>query len=170
MPDPSLAEQNVIPVAVIMSRRMATHRGWSYPRWELEGVVAGAVTEAEPRRERVHADDGVEELMWRGFALRLHKDSAESYWYNLVGRHPSLFVVCRENGDGELEPCLVTADHDEAGAHMEADDAVFSAPMPAEIHQRLEAYVMDHYKPEPPRKRKRENWKEEAGRAPSRKA
>jgi hypothetical protein len=109
----------------------------------------------------VHSDGGVDRFIWPGFTLRLYKASAESYWYNLVGRTPSLFVVCRENADGGLEPCMVTADHDEAGAHMEADDTVFSAPMPPEIHQRLERYVMAHYKPTPPRKRRRENWKEQ---------
>jgi hypothetical protein len=162
MADETIADGSAIPVAVIMSRRMSTHRQWSYPDWRLDGVVAGAVAAAEPLRQRVHTDQGVDEFVWPGFVLRLYKDSAESYWYNLVGTTPSLFVVCRENADGDLEPCLVTADHDEAGAHMEADDTVFSTPMPPEIHQRLERYVMDHYKPEPPRKRRRENWKEEA--------
>lgn len=166
MSDPNLADSDAIPVAVIMSRRLATHRGWTYPRWQVVGVVAGAVTDAERRRRRVHYDDGLEEFVWPGFMLQLFKDGAESYWYNLVGRNPSLFVVCRENEDGELEPCVVTANHDEAGAHMEADDTVFSTPMPPEIQSRLERYVMDHYRPETPRKRKRENWKAEAGNAP----
>ena len=161
MADETIAYSDAIPVAVVLSRRLATHRQWTYPDWRLEGVVAGEVADAAPEPRRVHAGDGAEEFVWPGFTLRLYKDSAESYWYNLVGKTPSLFVVCREGSDGELEPFAVTADHDEAGAHMEADDTVFSAPMPPEVHQRLERYVMDHYRPEPPRKRRRENWKEE---------
>jgi hypothetical protein len=162
MIEETITDRNAIPVAVVMSRRMAIHRQWSYPDWRLDGVVAGAIAGAGGGRQRVHAENGVEEFIWPGFTLRLYKDSAESYWYNLVGKTPSLFVVCRENTDGELEPCVVTADHDEAGAHMEADDTVFSTPMPPEIHERLERYVVEHYRPQPPRKRQRENWKEEA--------
>ncbi len=166
MVEETITDRDAIPVAVIMSRRMTTHRGWAYPDWQLVGVVAGAIADTDQGRQQVHEEDGVEQFVWPGFVLSFFKDSAESYWYNLVGRNPSLFVVCRENDDGELEPCAVSADHDEAGAHMEADDAVFATPMPPEIHQRLERYVMDHYKPEEPRKRRREDWKKEAGGAP----
>ena len=65
-------------------------------------------------------------------SIYLFRDAAESYWYNLVGREPSLCVVCRPGNDIELEPFAVTANYDEAGAYMEADDTVFSAPLPPE--------------------------------------
>lgn len=162
-------QDNEFPVSVIMERERIQHRNWVVPRWRLVGVVAGQqVAEQNPGSTLVHDDDGREQLLWTGFRLRLYRDSAESYWYNLVGRQPSLFLICREDPEGDLVPFMVTANYDEAGAHMEADDQVFSAPIPAEIRDWLEQYVMNNYRPEPPKKRKRKNWTEEAtrGQAP----
>ena len=45
---------------------------------------------------------------------------------------------------------------------MEIDDLVFSAPIPPELHLQLEAFVMQHYQPQQPEKRKRVNWTEKA--------
>lgn len=158
------------PVSVIMEREQIRHRNWLVPRWRLVGVVPGAgIAEQHPGSRVIHDDQGQEQVLWTGFQVRLYRDSAESYWYNLVGAQPSLFLICRQDPEGELVPFLVTANYDEAGAHMEADDQVFSAPIPAEMRQWLERFVMDHYRPEPPRKRKRQNWKEEdpRGQAPA---
>lgn len=153
-------------VSVVMECEQIQHRSWIVPRWRLVGVVAGQhIADQNPGATVVHDDDGRRQLLWTGFRIRLYRDSAESYWYNLVGRNPSLFLICRQGPEGELEPFLVTANYDEAGAHMEADDQVFSAPMPPEIRDWLERYVMDHYRPEAPKKRKRKNWTEEAASA-----
>ena len=92
----------------------------------------------------------------------LYRDGAESYWHNLVGQHPSLFVICRADGKGEIAPFAVTADYDEAGAHMEADDTVFAVPIPPEIHRWIEEYVIANCHPTPPVKRQRKRWTEAA--------
>lgn len=135
------------------------------PDWHLDGVIAGEGVGAVANAAiSVRADAGVEQVLWPGFALQLYKDGAESYWYNLVGRTPSVFVVCRENGDGELEPVTVTANCDEANAHVEADDVVFAAPMPPEIYRWIEQFVVTNYVPRVPRKRKRKAWTEETPR------
>lgn len=86
--------------------------------------------------------------------MRLHRDEAESYYWNLMAAQPQLFVICRER-DAEPEPFLVTASHDEAGAYMESDEVVFSVPMPPEIYRAVEAFVIEHYVPTPRKKRKR---------------
>ncbi len=154
------------PVSVIMEHEQIQHRNWIVPRWVLVGIVAGQdIAERNPGATVVHRDEGREQLLWTGFRLRLYRDAVESYWYNLVGQNPSLFLVCRQDPAGDLVPFRVTANHDEAGAHMEADDQVFAAPIPAEIRDWLEHYVMDNYQPTPPRKRKRSNWTQEAARA-----
>lgn len=158
--------ESEFPVSVIMEREQIRHRNWLVPRWRLVGIVAGEqVAEQNPGATVVHDNEGREQLLWTGFRLRLYRDGAESYWYNLVGRNPSLFLICRQDPEGDLVPFLVTANYDEAGAHMEADDQVFSAPIPAEIRDWLERYVMDNYRPEAPKKRKRKNWTEEDARA-----
>ena len=151
------------PVSLVMQRRMKQNGPWSYPHWTVLGAVAGqaSATQREQRRRLRLGRDGAEEGIWSGLRLALYRDAAESYWYNLVGRQPSLFVVCRPDPDGEAAPCVVTADYDEAGAYMEADDAVHAVPMPPEIHRWLEEYVMTHYRPAPPKKRRRKSWTEE---------
>lgn len=152
-----------IPVSVIMQRVARVQGPWSYAQWSAVGAVASNPVEEPSSRRSIWRGEDAEQFLWSGLRLALHPDAAESYWYNLVGRQPSLFVICRGGADGELTPSSVTADYDEAGAHLEADDTVFSVPIPADIHRRLEEYVMAHYRPQAPRKRQRTDWSE--GRA-----
>ena len=68
---------------------------WSFTDWQVVGAVAGqAFAEDEPKCALVHSDGQRRQYLWSGFHLPLYKDSAESYWYNLVGKQPSLFVIC----------------------------------------------------------------------------
>ncbi|HKK14784.1 MAG TPA: DUF3305 domain-containing protein [Gammaproteobacteria bacterium] len=153
------------PVSLVLQCRRIARSGWSVPHWELLGVVAGeqAGTEAEAGRV-VRDGDGCRRYLWNGFRLQLHRDGAESYWHNLVGRNPSLFVVLQQNDDGEMYPVRVSANYDEAGAHLEADDTVLSAPMPPEVYRWLEDYVVTHYRPSEPKTRKRRRWTDEVRR------
>jgi hypothetical protein len=166
----SLSDQTLsptrFPVSVIMKRRQIERGAWSMPQWDVVGVVAGAaVAGAEIKKTVIRSDGEGEQYLWTGFSVDLFKDSAESYWYNLVAKTPSLFVICRPDEDygNDLVPYAVSANYDEAGAHMEADDTVFSAPMPPEVYRWLEAYVMENYSPQAPYKRKRKHWLEERG-------
>ena len=149
------------PVSAVMESSQVQRGPWRLPVWRLVGFVAGqAVAGGAPQRLAVHRSAVRQQWLWKGLSLALYRDRAESYWYNLVGRQPSLFLICREPEPGELVPYCVSADYDEAGAHMEADDPVFSAPLPPELYRQLEAFVLQHYQPQAPHKRKRANWTE----------
>lgn len=165
-PSPDHAVPTACAVSVIMQRSDPQQSRWGLAQWTLIGIVAGQ-TAAEGRGTRtcVRSEDGVEQYLYTGFSLPLYRDGAESYWYNLVGQTPSLFVACREGESGELEPFAVSANYDEAGAYMEADDTVYSTPMPPEIYQWIEQYVAQHFRPQERKKRKRENWSDEPGRS-----
>ena len=77
-----------------------------------------------------------------------------------MASRPSVFVVCAEDEDGEPpRPVHATVSYGEASAYMETDEPVFSVPMPPEIYRWVEGFVLEHYVPEPPRKRRREDWK-----------
>ena len=104
-------------------------------------------------------NDGYEQFLYTGFTLKLHKDEAESYYFNLMGERPSIFVICSEHESGQLMPFLTTPSYDEAIAHTEVEEHVFSLPIPPEVYRWIERYVLEHYRPTPKRKRKRENWK-----------
>lgn len=132
------------------------------PSWEVTGVVPGgqfATTSRE--RSLVHSDGDESQYLWKGFSVELFRDAAETYWFNLTGGRPSLFVICECREEGELVPTTVTADHSHSQGAIEADGASFAVPIPPEIHRQLEEFVMAHYRPEPPRKRKRRDWRKE---------
>jgi len=140
-----------IPLSLVVERCEIQVGPWTTPRWQLLGIVAGAHVEAT-QVDAVDSGSGCRVHIWSDLHLSLYKDSAESYWHNLQSERPSLFVICRPDDTGELEPCAVTADQNEAAAYMEADDTVLSAPMPAEVYQWLEHFVVEHYQPRPPEK------------------
>jgi len=149
-------------VAVVLERRVARRGPLTLPSWQLGGVLTGPVEEA-PGGRCIHRDGEEAHFLWTGLPVRLDPGASESYWFNLVGRRPSLLVVCRPHSETGLAPVTVTADHDLGGAHMEADDTVFAAPLPETLVPWLERYVMANYRPRERKQRKRKNWKEEQG-------
>lgn len=152
-----------LPVAVVMACRTVSGRGWQVPSWRLVGVVAGADLAADagaPRGVPIRAGTDEQEVhvLWGGLRLDLFRDAAASYWANLTGSHPSLFVLCDEDEQGRLVPKAVTADQDEAGSGVEVSDRVYAAPIPPEIYQHLERFVVMHHAPEEKRRRNRADW------------
>ncbi len=148
-----------LPVAVVMARKTVTGKGWQIPSWRVVGVIAGAeLAVQQARGTSIRQDETEEHFLWGGFNLELFRDAAASYWANLTGRQPSLFVLCNEDEQGRLVPKSVTADQDEASSGVEVNDRVFAAPIPPEVYQHLEAFVIEHHLPEEKRKRKRADW------------
>lgn len=152
-------------VAVIMQRTEVRRGQWSVPSWSAVSVVAGEHLAGKgPGRTAIRETDSDAQFLWSGLSLLLYRDLAEDYWYNLTGEKPSLFVICHETPDGELTPFRVTADHDSAAVCLESDDQVFAVPIPPEIYQRIEQFVVTHFVPSERKKRKRKNWSEASTR------
>lgn len=148
-----------LPVAVVMARKTVTGKGWQIPSWRVVGVVAGAdLAVPQARGTSIRQDEAEEHFLWGGLNVELYRDAAGSYWANLTGSQPSLFVLCCEDEQGRLVPKAVTADQDEASSGVEVNDRVFSAPIPPEVYQHLEAFVVAHHVPEEKRRRKRSDW------------
>lgn len=150
-------------LSVILGRYLVWRGPLQVATWRLVGLVAGEAAGESPESRCVRRDEEGEDYLWTGFRLRLDRGAAESYWFNLVSERPSLFVICRPVPDPGLAPTLVTPDHDLASAHMEADDTVFSAAMPAEVVPQLERFVMEHYRPQPRSGRRRSGPRDEGG-------
>lgn len=127
---------------------------------EAVGLVAGAMPEQADQPALVRTDERSEQYLWRGFQLVLHRDDAESYYLNLMGDQPRVFVLCRGEG-GRLRPYHATLSYGEAASYMEVDEPVFSLSMPPEVYRWLEAYVIENYVPERKKKRRRESWKQD---------
>lgn len=152
-----------IPVAVVLARKEVSRSGWTVLNWEGVAVLAGeSFAAGEARRQLLREVDGVGQYLWDGLRLELYRDAAETYWFNLTGTEPSLFIVCTEEEGGELLPIAVTADHDQSTSAVEADCKVFAVPIPAEIIPQLEEFVMTHFKPQKRRKRRRDEMSGDA--------
>lgn len=158
-------ESEILPdhftVAVLMERRRGV-TPWQPHVWVVVGVVAGAVAEGPVGVPlEMPADGAALRELWRGFQVRLHRDEAESYYFNLVSDRPLAFVVLREDAAGRRVPALVTLSFDEANAYTEGDSDVEPLPMPPELVRWVERYVLDNYVPEKRVKRERRSWTDE---------
>ncbi len=154
-----------IPAAVIFAYPMGSDEDTESGAGEVIGVLTRpAPAQAGLQKRLIHSDADHEQYLWTGLDLNLHTDASESYYCNLMGEKPSVFVVSRSE-QGSLQPFLVTLSYDEAASYMEVDESVSAVPMPAEIYRWCEAFVLAHYVPEKKRKRKRDNWKQD-GRRP----
>lgn len=151
-----------IPLAAVLARKEISRSGWTLASWEGVAVLAGErFRGGAAKRELLQSSDGVEQYLWDGLMLQLFRDAAETYWFNLTGGKPALFIICSEADGGELTPVAVTADHDQSTSAVEADYKVFAVPIPDEVLHEIEEFVMTHFKPEPRRKRRREEWSDE---------
>jgi hypothetical protein len=145
-----------------MERREKQRDRWRFVEWEAAGVLTGEEhLRDSPQRLVIHEEEDSQRILWTNFIIELFKDAAEHYWSNLMAEQPSMFIVCRgSETDGEPEPFLVTVDYDEIIGYQEVDDEVYRLPLPPDIYQWLERYVVNNYVPEVKKKRKRADWSE----------
>lgn len=158
----SAPSETEFPVSIVMERRRRQRAQWHFIEWKAVGVLTGEehLSDAVQRRV-IHEEEECQRVLWSGFVIRLIKDGAESYWSNLMAEQPSLFVVCRRDEDGaEPKPFLATVNYDEIIGYQEVDDDVFRLPLPPDVYQWLERYVVNNYVPKQTRKRKRTDWSE----------
>lgn len=148
-----------VPVAVLMERIPVHGNRWIDHRWQCAAVLVGDPAAASPAPAVLDAGDGRELHVWRALVLRLWPDEAESYRHNLDGTQPGLFVATRPGDGGVPEPFLVSACGDHASALEEMGEAVYRVGLPESVRPWLEAWIAQHWKPEPRRKRQRTDWK-----------
>jgi hypothetical protein len=147
-------------VSVLVEFRETDDNRWEEGCWHVAGVIAAGPGDRETAPRPLHAATQGRQYLHSGLKLRLYRDDAESYYYNLVSDHPSVFVICNQEAGGPLQPFIVTLSYGEATSYMETDGIVETVAMPPELYRWAERYVLEHYVPEKRRKRKRDNWKE----------
>jgi hypothetical protein len=153
--------RTAFPVSLVLEYRCSDASPWSRGQWQVVAALAGQPG-ASRRGDAVpmHKDEAVERVLCSGYRLTLHRDDAESYYCNLMGERPSLFVVCGEDSGDRPQPTLVTASYGEAASYSETDESVHAVALPPELYRWIETYVLEHYVPEKRRKRKRDDWKQ----------
>lgn len=160
-------------VTVLLERRTVTRSFWSLPSWYLHTVAVGeqvtaGVSLTEPATPAGSTQQG-DLFAWSGFHVTLYKDACDRYWHALIGDKPLVYVVCRDVAcdDDEsvsgvsITPVIVTIDYDEASACAETDYLVLSTAIPPELYRYMESFVLEHYRPEQFKKRKRRNWSDQ---------
>ena len=148
-------------VSIIVEYVKTPDNRWEDGHWQVTGVIAAGPDdhEAQPPRQ-LHAATQARQYLHTGLNLRLYKDDAESYYYNLVSDNPGVFVICSQEAGEPLQPFIATLSYGEATSYMETDEIVETVAMPPELYRWAERFVLEHYVPEKRKKRKRENWKE----------
>ena len=126
------------------------------------GVISGNRNADEVELTLINEDDGVSQYLYVGFDIDLFKNDLESYTANLRAHKPSVFVIC-EHGDEieEIRLLVVTLSYDEMASYVEVDEPVFDIPIPSDIYHWVESYVLENYRPEERKKRRREKWADE---------
>jgi len=148
---------DTISLSVITAREPVSGNRWIDERWNVLGVVPGAVTSRIERRVLRAGPEG-EHVLWGGLSLKLRKGEVDSYYHNLIGQSPGVYVYCDQDEGGEPRPRALTVDYIDAMSHGEFGNATHKVPMPPDVYRVVEAFVLAYYKPDEPKmKRKHES-------------
>lgn len=147
-------DRPALQLAVVMEREAQPNR-WEDWRFKVVDVVVdeggfGAGT-------RVLRDDGQRlRTLHPGFMLALYRDEAEGYFLNLSSGSPVWFVMWRvdDASPGQAKPEALSVSYNEAGRWLDAQERVDNVPMQAAARAWLQAFVDEHYKPEPKQRRR----------------
>ena len=147
------------PVAVVIERQRQPN-AWEAWRFRIAEVVIdeGGFGDA-PRLLR---DDGrTASTLYPGLTVTLHRDEGEGYYLNLTSGAPVWFVMWRidDEDPSRAWPELVTLSYNEAGRLLDAQERVDNLPLPDELCAWLQAFVDEHYRPEPKQRRRPQSFK-----------
>lgn len=157
-------ETEAINVAVVMQRTPLANR-WQPWQWRpVELTVDVPLPGANVRCLR---DDPADtRWLFSGFDVRLYSDEAEGYFLNVDSPAPCWFVMWRlEESDGAevAVPKQVTLSYNEAARLMDGGERVDTLPAGPKIVDHLRAFVQEHYRPEPKKKRRKPSFEGGAG-------
>ncbi|MEN3291197.1 MAG: hypothetical protein V7642_450 [Burkholderiales bacterium] len=152
-------ETEALKIGVVMQRTPLDNR-WQPHQWRpLEIIDDPVLSEGVVRCLLDHAADT--RWLFPGFDIKLFADESEGYFLNISSPTPCWFIMWRmEEIDGAevAVPKFVTLSYNEAARLMDGGEQVDTLPASADIIERLTAFVADHYKPEPKRKRKKPSF------------
>lgn len=106
-------------------------------------------------------DDGhTAHTLFPGIEVALHRDEAEGYHLNLASGQPVWFIVWRVDDEDPSRawPEDVTVSYNEAARRMDAQERVDNLPLPPGVVAWLQAYVDEHYRPEPKKRRRPQSF------------
>jgi hypothetical protein len=152
-------ETEALRIGVVMRRKRLSNR-WQPYQWQAMEIVGDAVL-AEGAAHCLMNDPADTRWLFPGFDIKLFSDEGEGYFLNISSPAPCWFIMWRmEEIDGAevAVPKFVTLSYNEAARLMDGGEQVDTLPASPEIIERLAAFVAEHYKPEPKRKRRKPSF------------
>jgi hypothetical protein len=142
------------PVAVVMTCRTLSGNRWQTEQWEASDVVL------DPAATDFACNDN--RRIWPDLEIRLYRDEAEGYLYNIQSPEPKVFVMWRMH-DNIAKAERVTVSYHEGARWMDSDEKVDGVPLPPALVPWIRAFAELHYRPEP-KKAKRYATSKDRGR------
>ena len=155
------AKCTIWPAAVVMDCTALTNNRWQSFQWEASGVVRDSFPPGSPESV-IARDERQTRILYPGLEIRLFRDEAEGYLYNITSPQPKVFVLWRMHGD-VAKPERVTVSYHEGARWMDTDEKVDGVPLPVELVPWIRTFAEQHYKPEP-KKQKRYASNKDKGR------
>lgn len=139
------------PAAVIMERIALVNR-WVSEKWEVKGVVRDNAPQGTPAQVIVQQEK-LMQMLFPGHVIKLHRDEAEGYYYNISSPQPKVFVLWRMEDD-IAKPKFLTVSYHEGSRWMDSDENVDGVQLPPELVPWMAEFVALYYKPEPTKPKK----------------
>lgn len=152
-------ETNFLSVAVVMQRTPLANR-WQPFQWKPAELTADELLAGMESR-CLRNDDADIRWLFGGFDISLYTDEAEGYFLNIASPVPCWFIMWRiESRDGQDigVPKQVTLSYNEAARLMDGGEQVDTLPASPAVIERLTAFVQEHYRPEPKKKRRKPSF------------
>jgi hypothetical protein len=136
-------------VAVVMERMELTNR-WVSERWEARGVIPYAA-DTDTKERVIVQEHGLTQILFPNLTIRLHRDEAEGYYYNITSPQPKVFVLWRMR-DGIARPEQLSVSYHEGARWMDSEETVDGVSLPTELLPWIAEFAAEHYRPEPRKK------------------
>ena len=158
-----------MPVGIVVERRDSSHP-WADNIWLPVAVIPGApAMDPGGPWKKLKEGEGWEQYHAGTLEIEVFRTDTEAYLDCLSGDPPSVFVVLREDleGEHELKPFIATVSSFEAQDYLDGEDLVEAVPMPDGMIAWLSEFIEFHHKDEPFKKRKqRRHYKGDLGDKP----
>jgi hypothetical protein len=153
--------QESLDVGVIVERRKIDHP-WQEWEWRPVAVFIGA--EPQCNWTEISRGDGWTHYHAATLPIELHRRETEAYVHNLETGTPSVYIVMREDEDGETSRPyyieLVTASPYDAQDYLDSgEEIVERVPMPEPVLAWVDHFISQHHVEEKFIKRRRDKLK-----------
>lgn len=152
-------ETHIATIDIVMQRTPLANR-WQPYQWRPLEIMDNSILRQDGARcLRQHQSDT--RWLFPGFDITLFADESEGYFLNVSAPTPCWFIMWRmEARDGHevATPKSITLSYNEAARLMDGGEQIDTLPASADLIALLTAYVAEHYKPEPKRKRKKPSF------------